>query len=720
MSFSLSVIAPFLNEEENLLAFLKRATHTLEKMRIEYELLVIDDGSVDGSAQIVANFVKLNPELPVALIAHNANLGIFESWKTGLEVASKDLVVLIDTDLQNPPEAIQRLHEAFLSNTCHFVQGVRSNLEMGSGWRFFQSRVLNKLLNVFFRSKAKDNKSGFILGPRELFRRGVALVPDLKFGQTFIRVALESSGYLICEVETIFYRRVAGKSFLSGKTVIAGLRVLLEILTVGSSLRRLPRNSVLYPLTEISDGVEAKRPSNLRERLFKTLFFSTLPFHTWNISYRALKYLQVLEKTEWLESPDIESLTLKRLDRLLWHVFGRVPHYRKYFIEKCMLPSAVQTLDQLSLLPLLEKLEVKDALFFDLFSLGADRRRLHRISTSGSTGSPFTTYADYDQLDVRFASTLRAQQMTGWRFGDRQLRLWHQNLGLSFFQELREKLNALVSRRVFVPAFELDSVRIEKLVQTIENYRPVLIDGYAESMNYLAKATESVAIKHAPRAVMTSAQVLTHQTRQAIQTQFNTQVFDKYGSREFSGIAYECKAQNGHHVQWESYIVEILRNGRTAKPGEVGEVVITDLNNFSVPLIRYRIGDLAEAMKQESCECGRHSMRLGKIVGRTQALVLVSGGKWLPGTFFAHFFKDFESVVSHFQVVQRSRGSFELRIVKGPHWTSKGWAECVKELSSYTGPETVIKTKFVKEIPLLKTGKRTPVISDVRYEFQEL
>ena len=90
-----------------------------------------------------------------------------------------------------------------------------------------------------------------------------------------------------------------------------------------------------------------------------------------------------------------------------------------------------------------------------------------------------------------------------------------------------------------------------------------------------------------------------------------------------------------------------------AAPGEIGEVVITDLNNFCMPFIRYRIGDLAEAMDPTAaCACGRGAPRVGAIEGRVQSIILGAEGQYLPGTFFAHLLKDYAHAIRHFQVVQ--------------------------------------------------------------------
>jgi phenylacetate-CoA ligase len=219
---------------------------------------------------------------------------------------------------------------------------------------------------------------------------------------------------------------------------------------------------------------------------------------------------------------------------------------------------------------------------------------------------------------------------------------------------------------------------------------------------------------------MSYAQALPQNTRGIIESGFNTKVFDKYGSREFSGIAYECSAHNGHHVVDECYIVELLVDGRPAKPGEVGEVVITDLYNQATPMIRYRIGDLAVAFDEnEPCPCGLSHSRIGDIEGRTQAIIHCANGSWLPGTFFAHFFKDYESTIRFFQIEQNQKGKFLLKIVKNNEFNENDMSSILKSLQHYVG-DTEIEVEYVQEIPLVKTGKRSPVVSTIGEDFQDL
>jgi phenylacetate-CoA ligase len=345
-----------------------------------------------------------------------------------------------------------------------------------------------------------------------------------------------------------------------------------------------------------------------------------------------------------------------------------------------------------------------------------------KISTSGSTGEPFTTYADRHQLEMRFATTLRGLEWTGWRFGDRQARLWHQTIGMTKLQVLRERLDGVFMRRMFVPAFEIDAENIERFIDAIRKHRPVLVDGYAESLNFLATyVREGGSPGFSPQAILSSAQALPDNVREIIEKGFDTKVYDKYGAREFSGIAYQCGHSADHHVMDESYLVELLVDGRPAEPGEIGEVVITDLNNFSVPLIRYRIGDLAVAVdNSQPCTCGRHLSRIGRIEGRTQAIVHCANGAWLPSSLFLHFFKDYEHAVRFFQIRQERRGEFVLKIVKNRRFTASEFDVIMKKLRRFVGSETRIDVEFCDVIPLLETGKRPPVVSAVHDHFQSL
>jgi len=447
-----------------------------------------------------------------------------------------------------------------------------------------------------------------------------------------------------------------------------------------------------------------------------------MPLHAWLIRGRHVRRLLMeLRESQFFSENALRDLQLQRLRAIVKHHYETSQFFRQRLDDLRIEPNQILSLEDLSKLPFLSKDDVRENLLNGLLSSDVPEAHRIRIATSGSTGVPLTIYANREQLEARFAATLRALEWTGWRFGDRQVRLWHQSLGMSRLQTLREHADALLLRRKFIRAFEISDRNIESCISKISRHRPVLIDGYAESLNFLAsyvsvKAKEEIR----PRAVMSSAQALPIGTRREIEQGFQTEVFDKYGSREFSGIAYECQSHSGHHVVEECYIVELLVDGRPARPGEIGEVVVTDLLNRATPMIRYRIGDLAEAMPQNPpCSCGRPHFRIGEIAGRSQAIVHCANGVWLPGTFFAHFFKEFDSIIKFFQIEQSQKGSFKLNIVEGPNSSDGDVAKMISDLRKFVG-DTKIQINRVMEIPLLQTGKRSPVISSISEDFQQV
>ena len=459
-----------------------------------------------------------------------------------------------------------------------------------------------------------------------------------------------------------------------------------------------------------------------RRRIRFEAYFALMPAHAWMIRGRHTRneYFS-LKRSEKMNRGELQALQDDRLHKIVMHAYLTSSFYRSRFESLDITPDQILNTSDITKLPFLEKDDVRDNLHSGLLSNTIDKKKMLRINTSGSTGRPFTIYADRRQLEIRFASTIRDLEWTGWKFGDRQARLWHQTLGMSKIQVVRERIDAWFMRRMFIPAFEISPHNIETFVSRIREHKPVLIDGYAESLNFLATYIQTGnSAGFSPLAIMSSAQALPENTRQIIEDGFKTKVFDKYGSREFSGIAYECSEHSGHHVVEESYIVELLVDGRPAKVGEIGEIVITDLCNFATPMIRYRIGDLAVAYDNSNpCACGLAHKRIGDIEGRTQAIVHCSDGTWLPGTFFAHFFKDHEDVIRFFQIEQTVKGVMTLRIVKNDGFSENLILKIIEDLGKYTG-KTEINLDYVDEIPLVRTGKRSPVVSQVSVDFQSL
>ena len=221
----LSVIAPCFNEERNVPVLVERALRVFDRMPIRCELVLIDDGSRDGTWAAICEAARTHDR--VVGRKHEKNGGIVAGWVTGLEAAGGSLVCLIDSDLQNRPEDIPRLYEAYAPESCEIVQAVR-HPKLNKN-RIVFSKGLNAILNVTFQMSLRDNKSGFVLCRREVLEEILEDAPGYRYFQSFIGAAAGVRGLRIVEVDTEFDARHAGESFLSNFPIRTSLRIVGEL-----------------------------------------------------------------------------------------------------------------------------------------------------------------------------------------------------------------------------------------------------------------------------------------------------------------------------------------------------------------------------------------------------------------------------------------------------------------------------------------------------------
>ena len=714
-TLELSVIAPCFNEADNLRDLVGRTLRVFDTKEINGELILVDDGSEDRTSEVMREQAQLHPGR-IKPIMHGANRGIEAAWRSGLEASQGVYTCLIDADLQNQPEDIYRLYREIKFSRVDLVQGTRSHIGRLTDSRLLLSLGLNWLLNTCFRMRARDNKSGFVLCRREVLAEVLRHQHRYRYFQTLITVAAKARGFRIREVETLFESRIHGRSFMG---------------------RRFPAKIVFHCIVDIAKALHEYRPSRYHDALvddfvktrlprsapppvirgLRRMWFKSyarlMPLHHWMITRKAGTCYEMLDRSQWLAPDTVKELQEAKLRRLIDHAYRHVAFYREAMDGLGVRPEQIQTLEDLRKLPLLGKQQVREHLYFDLMSDNHRKKDVYRITTSGSTGEPLTCWADRHQLEMRWAATLRSQQWTGYRFGDRSVRLWHQTINMERAQVLKERLDSWLCRRRLVPVFELDSDGVRKMEQLIRSHRPSLVDGYTESFHHLAASGLDPGLRSAGiGGIMSSAQTLDDRSREAIEKAFGTRVFDKYGAREFSGIAYECEAHAGHHVVAECCHVEILADGRPAKPGEPGEVVVTDLNNYVMPFIRYRIGDLAYAVdNSERCACGRGLPRIGAVEGRVRSTLLGTNGVAVPGSFFLHVLKDYGYAVSRFQVEQSTPGEIVFRYVPAARFHPRVLETVFAEFRRYLGSDMKITEQPVESIGMVPEGKYRVVIN---------
>jgi len=429
--------------------------------------------------------------------------------------------------------------------------------------------------------------------------------------------------------------------------------------------------------------------------------------------------LGLLLEAEQLSSESLKNVHEEYLSNLLMHAYKHVPYYRHIFNSSGLIDANGKLeLGSFNELPLLDKRTIRER-SDDLKSDILINSEISFDTSGGSTGEPVKLIQDKNYLDWLMAVKFNYDRWSGYIPGTGRALLWGSERdlfagGLSYKVRLMRWLN----NELWMNTFCLTPEKINSYVDKINTLRPTQILAYAESAYEFAKYIDQHDLKiYSPRSVMTSAGTLYPHMRAKIEQIFQAPVFNRYGSREVGDIACECEYHNGLHVCPLTHHVEVLRSdGAPVEVGEVGEVVVTLLSNYAMPLIRYRIGDLA-VRGQNTCKCGRKWPILEKITGRVTDTFRTRDGAQVHGEYFTHLFY-FKEWVEKFQVIQESFDHVKVLIVLSDkaeaqeHYVAD-LEDTSKKIRVVLGDSCQIEYDYVDVIAPAASGKYRYTISKI-------
>jgi phenylacetate-CoA ligase len=426
------------------------------------------------------------------------------------------------------------------------------------------------------------------------------------------------------------------------------------------------------------------------------------------------RYAALLEESQWWPTTELQILQMRKLTALLKHTYVHVPFYRRRFDEVGLRPEHIQSPADMVALPFLTKRDIQDNLE-DLVARDVDRRRLVENHTGGSTGLPLTFYQDAEFCAWGDADKLRNYRMAGYQLGMRWAFLWGSDYDAAVHKGWRGRLqDRVIYNTLWINTFDLTLDTLVTAAEKLAYFQPQIIVAYVSSATLLARVVRDRRVSGIrPRAIQTSAEVLTPDDRALLQETFGCEIFDRYGCREVNNIAHECSAHRGLHILAENNLVEIVdANGHPALPGTVGRVVVTNLNNQAMPLIRYEVGDMAIPADQ-LCECGRKLPLLHSIAGRKVDVITSPSGKMLHGEFFTHLFYKIKGVYQ-FRVIQETRTDLHVQLVPGPRFDQQeALAFLESTIRQHGDPAFRVQFELCTYLPPAPSGKHRFTISHV-------
>ncbi len=443
--------------------------------------------------------------------------------------------------------------------------------------------------------------------------------------------------------------------------------------------------------------------------LLEGVFF---PFYHTAKRTGVLHGLRNLEASQWLSRHDLESLQAKKLASLMRHCWERVPFYRDRMESAGVSLERIGEPGEFQKVPLLSKDEIRGNLD-RMVARGDKSWELIPNSTSGSTGEALRFYVDRGSWAMGRATGIRSQTWVGVGLGERLASLWGAPMDVAKGRALRGRVHAWVTNTIMLSSYQLSDQRMEEYAQRLRAFRPAVLSTYPGPAAAFGEFLIARGIKiPSLRAIVSSAETLHDWQKEIIERAFECPVYNRYGSREFGVVAQECSERRGLHVNSERVLLEVLRqDGSAAEPGETGELVITNLDCYGFPLVRYRIGD-AGAMSDAGCNCGRGLPTLCRVEGRTLDVIRTPNGTRVGGTFWTLLFRSRPGIRA-FQVVQEEIGRVLVRYVRDSSADVVPLEHFRDRIREQCGPELNVDFEETAEIPLTKSGKMRFVVSKI-------
>lgn len=441
--------------------------------------------------------------------------------------------------------------------------------------------------------------------------------------------------------------------------------------------------------------------------------------HIWSI-YEGSAYLRHYRgmlRTQFDPPETVQSRQEEMLNALIEHAYRTSPFWRDRFRNANLSPAKVCTLDLLRRLPILTKADLR-AYGDDMRSCDYAASEVHKHVTSGSTGVSVVTYRDDACQQFKRAATLRSDEWSGWRRGERIASVWgNPQVPASWKGRLRR---ALLDRRyLFLDTLKMDERAIDVFVDGMVRRPPSMLFGHAHSLYLVAvflKARRPTVVIR-PKGIVSTCMVLHDFERRQIEETFSCKVTDRYGCEEVSLIACQCERHEGLHVNSDCLYVEIIdADGRDCPPSKPGRVVVTDLVNRAMPLFRYEVGDTA-TWAESPCPCGRTLRTLKRIEGRVADYVVTSAGEYISGISLTENFAVQLPGVAQIQIIQEEVDRFTFNIVRASDFGENSLAKLRELVTLRFGAGARYDINFLDQIPVEPSGKYRFCISKVAKAF---
>jgi len=404
-----------------------------------------------------------------------------------------------------------------------------------------------------------------------------------------------------------------------------------------------------------------------------------------------LKKLKEVNKREIVEGVT-EEYVERRIQALLEYAKDHSPYYRENSQWK-----------ELSDFPVLTKGDFIEAYDKILTDNSSEQGNLYCLSTSGSTGTPFTVLCDGDKMNRVNMNFISCMELNGFRMGMKrgEFRAWIKG------KNTISKWKSFKNNLIMVDISNMGDESLEKICRDIEKKKIQVLVSYSSALvalsQYLKKTGRDIS-KWKVEMIFSMGEALPDGTYDLLQEIFGFSPVRSYGNNENGFIAIQLGEEKEYTIDLYNFYTEILKmdSDEPAEPGELGRIVVTDYYNKTFPMIRYDTGDTGKIRLYKD-EKGRLHGKFVEIYGRRGSLIYNCQGEPLSIHVFMNILLNFEGIVYQAKCIQREKKEYELLI--NADREKLQIEEVLAAYRKYLGAEAQIKVTYVEEIPVQSSGK---------------
>jgi len=427
-----------------------------------------------------------------------------------------------------------------------------------------------------------------------------------------------------------------------------------------------------------------------------------------------LKELKRLEQTQWQSASSLAEQQWNKLKQMLTYAYTNCDYYKSLFLDNDITPEDIKLPSDLLQIPILTKKDVQ-ANTERMISKRYEKSSLATSKTGGSTGVSLNLYFDKQCQEMRNAATIRSDRWANWDLGCKKAAIWGNPPAFSTLKKWLR--NALIDRLLYLDTMDLNEESMSEFIKEYNRLKPEVIFGHSHSIYIFASFVKKNNISiQPPKGIISTSMMLMPHERALIEGAFNCTVTDRYGCEEVGVIACECEKHKGMHLNIDHLYTEFLKeDGTYAAPGEEGKIIVTDLINRGMPMIRYRVEDVGIPTDRQ-CSCGRGLPLMEKVAGRVADFLVRKNGSRVAGVSLVERTLTAVPGIEQMQIRQDTLDTIILNIVKMDTYDENSTRLLTQEFKSVFGDDINLDFNYIEKIPQEQSGKYRFSICNVKQQ----